>query len=171
MHLVGIVGGPRPVGNSLSPCIQNAAFAALGLDWLYAAFPVSDDPVSAIRGLVDHGVRGLNVTMPYKVAAADSVDDLDSSAAIPGCVNTIQVLDGRAIGYNTDGDGLVLFLERDVGFVLPGSKVAILGAGGAARSALISLANAGCEQITVAARDLYKAQQIAGLVSVGSVRP
>lgn len=171
VHLVGIVGGPKPVANSLSPFIHNAAFEAMDLDWIYAAFPVTGDTVKAVRGLVGNGVRGLNVTMPYKVAATEAMDELDPSAAGPGCINTIQVLSGRLIGHNTDGQGLVRFLERDAGFVVAGKTVALLGAGGAARSVAVALAEAGIARITVAARDRAQGELVANLVSVGQVQP
>jgi shikimate dehydrogenase len=115
-RLVGLIGDP--VSESLSPPMQNAAFAALGLDWTYVALGVpADDLEPAVRGLVALGFAGANVTTPHKLAVAKLVEtDLPS-------VNTLVVRDGRVNGYSTDA----AVLER----LQPG-RLAILGDGGAA---------------------------------------
>jgi shikimate dehydrogenase len=115
-RLVGLIG--MPVERSLSPAMQNAAFAARGLDWAYVPLPVEEERVEdAVRGLAALGFAGANVTAPHKAAAAAASDtDLES-------VNVLVVRGGRVEGHSTDTaivDGLTA--ERPV----------ILGSGGAA---------------------------------------
>ena len=86
----------HPVADSLSPRMQNAAFAARGLDWHYAAFDV-DDAVAAVRALGRSGFAGANVTIPHKQAVVAACDEADGDA-----VNTLVFRDGRVLGFNTD---------------------------------------------------------------------
>jgi shikimate dehydrogenase len=115
-RLVGLIG--NPVAQSLSPAMQNAAFAARGLDWAYLPLLVEDGRLEdAIRGLPALGFVGANVTAPHKTEAARLVEsDLDS-------VNVLVVRDGRVEGHSTDTAILA---------GLPAERPAILGAGGAA---------------------------------------
>src|SRR5581483_26174 len=95
-RVVGLIG--NPVAGSLSPRMQNAAFAALGLDWVYVPLPVEEGRVpDAVRGLVALGLAGANVTVPHKRAAAAACDEAEG-----GAVNTLLVRDGRVLGFNTD---------------------------------------------------------------------
>jgi hypothetical protein len=105
-RVVGIIGDP--VTHSRSPAIHNAAFAALGLDWVYVAFPVSRGLGAAAVGSVRTlGLAGLNVTMPHKSAAADACDDLSEAARALESVNTVVNRDGLLFGDSTDGAGLL----------------------------------------------------------------
>lgn len=150
-----------PVEQSLSPAMHNAAFRALGLDCVYLALRVQGamlaDAIAGVRAL---GITGLNVTHPHKVNALNLLDELDESASAVGAVNTIKNDRGKLVGFNTDGPGAVLALEREVG-KLAGRRVLLLGAGGAARSIAFSLAKARAE-LTIANRTASKAQ---GLVA------
>ncbi|HVA30679.1 MAG TPA: hypothetical protein VMU58_05380, partial [Gaiellaceae bacterium] len=95
-RLVALLG--RPVAHSLSPRMQNAAFAARGLDWAYVALDVEPDRLeTAVRGLVASGFAGANVTIPHKRAAAQLCDEADGDA-----VNTLVFAGGRIAGFNTD---------------------------------------------------------------------
>jgi shikimate dehydrogenase len=94
-RLVGLLGDP--VSQSLSPLMQNAAFAARGLDWAYVPLPVAAERLDdAVRGLVALGFAGANVTTPHKLAVARLVETDEPS------VNTLVVRDGRVLGYSTD---------------------------------------------------------------------
>jgi shikimate dehydrogenase len=125
-RLVGLLGDP--VSQSLSPRMQNAAFAARGLDWAYVPLPVAREQLEdALRGLVALGFAGANVTTPHKLAAAAIVETDESS------VNTLIVQDGRLCGYSTDAAIL-----RGVDF----QRAAILGAGGAATAFAAALPDA-----------------------------
>jgi shikimate dehydrogenase len=123
-RLVGLVGDP--VAGSLSPRMQNAAFAARGLDWAYVPLRVrADELETALRGLMAAGFAGANVTIPHKLAAARLSDEADCDS-----VNTLVFENGRILGFNTD---------REIVAGIEGSSVCLIGAGGAARALLPAL--------------------------------
>ncbi len=108
--MVGVIGDP--VAHSLSPLLHNAAFAALGLDWVSVGFPVARGRAAdALAGARALGVRGLSVTMPHKEAVAGLVDRLSPLAERLGAVNCV-IFERRSgtVGDNTDGPGLVAAL-------------------------------------------------------------
>jgi shikimate dehydrogenase len=161
-RVVGIVGGSSQVRESLSPAIHNAAFEALDLDWVYVPFPVESGRLEdAVKGLVASGVAGFNVTMPHKLGVAQMATRLEGPASRIGAVNTVMVLDGALVGYNTDAEGLRRFLQRDVGFEVVGRSVVVIGAGGAARSSVAALSDDGAARITVLARNPTAAAELA----------
>jgi shikimate dehydrogenase len=123
-----------PVAHSLSPPMQDAAFAACGLPWRYELWPTPPDALATtITGLRRVGVAGANVTVPHKTAVLPLLDDLSAAARRLGAVNTI-VHDGeRLVGHNTDVTGFWAALE-EAGGLNPGSRAVVLGAGGAARA-------------------------------------
>lgn len=149
---VGVIGWP--VDHSLSPAIHNAAFAALGLDWVYVPMPVPPGRVrAAIEGLRALGFAGANVTMPHKSSAADAVEELSDDARLLGAVNTIVVGREATSGHNTDVYGFDRFLRGDAGFDPEGRTALLFGAGGAARACALALARGGLAGLTVATRD------------------
>jgi shikimate dehydrogenase len=151
-RVAGVMGWP--VEHSLSPAIHNAAYEALGLDWVYVAMPVAPGGMpAAVAGLAAMGFAGANVTMPHKEAAADVVDRRTDDAARLHAVNTIQVLADQTLGANTDAPGFGRFLERDAGFPVAGTSALLFGAGGAARACALALGRAGVRRIAVALRD------------------
>ncbi|HEY7397891.1 MAG TPA: shikimate dehydrogenase [Gaiellaceae bacterium] len=119
---VALIG--RPVAQSLSPKMQNAAFAALGLDWTYLAFEV-DDPVAAVHALQTLGFAGANVTIPHKRAVVAACDEAEDEA-----VNTLVFRDGRVLGFNTDQEILTGIVAH---------RACVIGAGGAAQALRRSL--------------------------------
>jgi shikimate dehydrogenase len=162
--VVGIIG--CPVSHSLSPTMHNAAFAALGLDWVYVPFPVAPGELAAaIAGLKALGVAGFNVTIPHKVAILPLLDRIDPQADLIGAVNTVSIRDGLLTGFNTDGIGLLAALSAKLGFTPAGRSVLVLGAGGAARSAVASLSGAGAARVEVANRSPEKALELVGQLS------
>jgi shikimate dehydrogenase len=161
--VVGIIGDA--VRGSLSPRLQNAAFAALGLNWCYVTFQVTRDRLeTALRGLPALGIAGVNVTVPHKEAALAYLDDITDDARLIGAVNTIRVEGDRLVGYNTDTDGMLDALVRDGGLVLKGQRAAIVGAGGAARAAAFALAGAGAAAVTVINRNWDRAATLSDAV-------
>jgi shikimate dehydrogenase len=123
-RLVALLG--HPVAHSLSPRMQNAAFAARGLDWAYVALDVAPAELeAAVRGLVASGFAGANVTIPHKRAAAQLCDETDGDA-----VNTLVFARGRIAGFNTDQE-IVAGIESQ--------RVCLIGAGGAAAALLPGL--------------------------------
>jgi shikimate dehydrogenase len=158
--VAGIIG--QPVEHSRSPAIHNAAYTALGLDWVYVAFPVAvGAAVSALHGLAALGVAGVNVTMPHKAAAAEASDELTPTAATLGVANTVIVRDGYLVGHSTDGAGF-LDAAREAEIELRGASIVVLGAGGAAR-ALVHALGPVAGHLVVAARRTDAAAAVARL--------
>jgi shikimate dehydrogenase len=123
-RLVALLG--HPVAHSLSPRMQNAAFAARALDWAYVALDVPPERFDdAVRGLVAAGFAGANVTIPHKRAAALLCDEADGEA-----VNTLVFTEGRVMGFNTD---------REIVASIASTRVCLIGAGGAAATLLPGL--------------------------------
>jgi len=129
-----------PVAHSLSPIMHNAAFQFLGLDYVYLCLRVPSAELGpALAGVKSLGLRGLNVTIPHKVAVLAYLGAVDPLAQDIGAINTVVNRDGRLIGYNTDGAGGLRALQ-DAHVTLAETKVVLLGAGGAARALAFSIA-------------------------------
>ncbi|MEX2102609.1 MAG: hypothetical protein WD805_01500, partial [Gaiellaceae bacterium] len=152
--LVGLLGDP--VSHSLSPLMQNAAFAARGLDWAYVPLHVEPERLeAAVAGLVALSFAGANVTTPHKTAVLAFCDELDESAERAGSVNTLVVRDGHVHGSTTDGLAVVQKVDAE------GKHILVLGAGGAAQAVATALAEAGAARLDVAARDGERAHALA----------
>lgn len=145
--VTGIIGWP--VGHSLSPRMHNAAFAALGLNWAYLAFPVAPGSVTtAIAGLAAAGVAGLNVTIPHKHEVIDACSAVSEAVGAIGAANTL-VPDGAG-GFradNTDAAGFIRAIDEQAPLQLEGEQVLVLGAGGASRAVVHALRMRGAEPI------------------------
>lgn len=167
-RLAGVIGWP--VRHSRSPDIHNAAYRALGLDWLYVALPVPPGQVPlALAGMRALGIEGLSVTMPHKAAAAAAVDRLGADAVALGAVNSIRRDGDVLVGDNTDGGGFVDSLHAE-GVDPAGRCCVVLGAGGASRAVVRALALAGADAVVVVARNADRATAAAALAgAVGSV--
>jgi shikimate dehydrogenase len=163
-RVAGVIGDP--VLHSLSPALHNAAYEALGLDWVYVAFEVAaTETRAALDAARALGLVGLSVTMPHKAPAADACDELSADAARLHSVNTVTVRDdGRLRGDSTDGEGFVRSL-RAAGYEPNGRKVLLLGAGGAARAVAVALDRAGAH-VQVAARRPDAAAAVPGASTV-----
>ena len=154
----GILGWP--VAHSRSPAMHEAAFTALGMDAVYARFPVPPDQLAeAVRGLAARGVEGANVTVPHKQRVMGLLDEVEASARAIGAVNTLVRDAERWIGANTDAPGFVRSVV-EAGFEPAGRTVVVVGAGGAARAVVMGLAEAGASSVTVAARRLEQAEAL-----------
>ncbi|WP_346354491.1 shikimate dehydrogenase [Azotosporobacter soli] len=159
-RLTGIIGWP--IGHSFSPQMHNAAFRELDLDYAYVPLPVQADALaSVIAALPQMGFRGVNVTIPHKVAVMQHLTQLDESARLAGAVNTIVFEEGRSIGYNTDVGGFMGSLAA-FGVEANGANVLLLGAGGAARAVVAGMLGVGAN-VTIAARRRDKAVELAQL--------
>jgi len=153
-RLVGLIG--HPVSHSLSPRMQNAAFAAAGLDWAYVPLPVEPGRLeTAVEALAALGFEGANVTIPHKTAVLAFCDELDPVAERCGSVNTLLVRDGRVQGTSTDGEAVVGAVEA------AGARALVLGAGGAAQAVATALADAGCASLRIASRSPERAHALA----------
>ena len=158
----GVIGDP--IGHSLSPVIHNAAFNEEGLDYLYVSFRVKKEALGeAIRGMRALNIRGLNVTIPHKVAIIPFLDKLDHLAEQIGAVNTVVNDNGILTGCNTDAEGFLrALLER--GIEPKGENAVILGAGGASRAISFILAERGAN-LVILNRTWDKARECASRVS------
>lgn len=161
--VVGVLG--YPVAHSLSPCMQNSAFAACRLDWVYVPFPVAPAALAeAIGGLWALGVPGVNLTIPHKEAVVPLLASLTPEAAAIGSVNTLLRTPDGWCGHSTDGIGFLCGLQAR-GAVVSGMRTVVLGAGGAARAVVGALAQAGAASITVVARQAEKAEALAAMAT------
>jgi shikimate dehydrogenase len=160
-RVVGIFGDP--VRHSLSPVIQNAAFAALGLDFVYVPFHVKPEGLkAAVEAIRAMEMAGVNVTIPHKEGVLGYLDELDPHARVVGAVNTIVLnRDNRLVGYNTDGLGYLKSLKEETGLTPEGKNVLVAGAGGAARSILFSVLSGGAKKAVVMNRTVERAASLA----------
>ena len=159
-RVLGIIGDP--VSHSRSPQMQNRALAASGLDYVYVPFHVLPERLAeVVSGFRSSGVHGFNVTVPHKVAVVPLLDRFSPEAAQIGAVNTVLNDNGKLVGYNTDGLGLVTSLREDLGFDPCGADLVVVGAGGAARAAVHALCSAGVGRILIVNRTIAKAVELA----------
>lgn len=164
-RVAAVIGDPAR--HSRSPSIHNAAFAATGIDWVFTAFEVpaggGSDALEAMRVL---RLAGLSVTMPLKAEVAEAADLRDDEVEVLGAANCIVPAgDGRLRAANTDAAGFVAGLKADAGIGPDGLRVALLGAGGAARAVAWGLAAAGAADVAVINRTPSKAQAAADIAS------
>jgi len=162
-QLTGVFG--CPVDENPTIALQEAAFRAAGLDFRYLTLLVRpEDLEDAFRGLRAMNFRGINLTVPHKVAALQYVDELSREVQLIGATNTVVNDGGRLIAYNTDGKGFVKGIEK-AGVCLAGKRVAMLGAGGAARAIAVECALAGVEAMTIINRDPAKGEALTALLN------
>ncbi|HLM56468.1 MAG TPA: type I 3-dehydroquinate dehydratase, partial [Pyrinomonadaceae bacterium] len=167
--VTGLVGSP--VGHSLSPRMHNAAFRALGLEAVYLPFEVANVSEFVRRMAsprtreLEWNLRGFSVTAPHKVGVMGLLDRVEERAAEVGAVNTVVVEGPELRGYNTDVDAALKPLRGRL--ELRGARVAVMGAGGAARALLQGLRESGAGA-TVFARDLRRGGELASRFSAGS---
>jgi shikimate dehydrogenase len=160
-RVCGVIG--EPIEHTLSPVMQNAAFQALNLDYIFLAFRVKSAGVeSAVDGMRALNIRGLNVTMPHKSTIIKHLDRVDLSAQIINSVNTILNKENLLFGFNTDGIGALKALKEN-GVELKGRKVLLLGAGGAARAIAYTMAKE-ADELAVLNRTVKQAQILAKLL-------
>lgn len=158
----GIIGDP--IEHTMSPVMHNAAFKNKGVDYVYLAFRVKKEELGkAIEGMRALNIRGLNVTIPHKVAVIQFLDELDPLADKIGAINTIMNDDGVLRGYNTDATGFLQAL-RERGIEPKGKSVVILGAGGASRAISFILAERG-SSLVILNRTWDKAKVCANRIS------
>ena len=150
-HLVGVFG--QPVSENPGVVIQDAAFEAMGLErWHFLTLDVDKDKLEdAVRGLKAFKMRGINCTIPHKIAVMNYLDEISESAKLIGAVNMIVNENGHLFGENTDGKGFMMSLESN-GICVEGKKAVIMGAGGAARAITVEMSLAGIADITIVNR-------------------
>ncbi|WP_061706998.1 shikimate dehydrogenase [Pseudenterobacter timonensis] len=161
----------HPIAHSKSPFIHQQFAQQLGIDHPYGRVLAPLEGFTAtLNAFFNEGGKGANVTMPFKEEAFERADELTERATLAGAVNTLKRLeDGRLLGDNTDGIGLLSDLER-LSFIKPGFRILLLGAGGAARGVLLPLLSLDCA-VTIANRTHSRAGALAALFAhTGSVK-
>jgi shikimate dehydrogenase len=152
-----------PIGHSLSPAMHNFAFAASRFRGVYLAVQTRDIG-RAVRGMKDLGLRGASVTLPHKETVMAHLDEIDETARAVKAVNTLVNDGGRIKGFNSDGAGAVKALMEKT--PVSGKRVAVLGAGGAARAVAFGVASAGgC--VTVLNRSRARGEALAADLGTG----
>jgi len=158
-ELAGCLG--QPIAENPTGAMQEAAFAALGLNWRYLILEVPPDKLrEAIVGVRALGLRGINLTIPHKVAVMEHLDEIAPDAAVIGAVNTVRREGDRLIGENTDGKGFLRGVKVDAKLDPAGKRAVVLGAGGAARAIVTELALAGTSDILVVNRTAGRGEQM-----------
>jgi shikimate dehydrogenase len=151
----------HPLGHSLSPAFQNAAFRAAGIEAEYGLADVPPENLaSVVASLRADEMLGANVTVPYKQAVIPFLDNLSDEARALGAVNTIVNRSGHLHGLNTDVPGFAADL-REHGIDIEGKSVIMLGAGGAARGVAAALVGMGVARLVIANRTPERAAAIA----------
>lgn len=142
-YRLGVIG--NPISHSLSPKIHQQFASQTGISVEYKKYLVEEQKLeSFVRRYFLQGGQGLNVTLPFKQAVADFVDEVSDEAEAAGSINTLYQLDGRLIGTTSDGQGLLLDLDR-LRFDYQNKKVLVVGAGGASQSIILSLLKSGAK--------------------------
>ena len=150
----------HPIGHTLSPRMHNAAFAALGLDYVYLPLDVRpEDLPMAVSGLRALGFRGFNVTMPYKEAILPLLDELGEAARLAGAVNTVAVDERGPRDTNTDGSGFVEACESS-GVSFARARVLLVGAGGAAAAIAVAVLGEGPRELRILNRSRGRAEKL-----------
>jgi shikimate dehydrogenase len=162
----------NPIGHTKSPLIHGTFAKATGQDIDYCAI---EGPLQgfadAVRTFRDAGGKGMNITAPFKLQAFELADELTERAQLAGAVNAFKFAGGRIHADNFDGIGLVNDIQRNLGASMRGKRVLLLGAGGAARGALLPFLEQQPAELVIANRTAVKAEQLAADVAArGTVR-
>ena len=166
-ELTGVFGDP--VDGNPTGAMEEAGFRARNLNYRYITARVLPEALgAAIAGARAMQMKGFNLTMPHKVRVIPFLDGISEAARAIGAVNTVYRENGRLIGENTDGKGFVEALGM-VGVSLDGKRVALLGAGGAAKAIGVECALAGAAKITVINRDRLRGEELAGAILKNTV--
>ncbi len=160
-QMTGMLG--HPVAENPIDRMFDAVYAHYGLPWQFWKCDVAaQDLPAAIAGTRALGFRGYGITVPYKIAAIPHLDAIDEDARVIGAANYVTVEDGRLIGHNNDGKGVVKAILKVT--PIAGKRVVILGAGGAGRAMAVELGWAGAAHLTVVTRREEQGREVADLV-------
>jgi shikimate dehydrogenase len=158
-ELVGVFGDP--VDENPTGIMQEAAFAAAGLNWRYLLLRVTAEDLSAaMTGIRAMRWRGINLTIPHKVAVLKYLDEVAPDAELIGAVNTVRRASNRLVGENTDGKGFLRSVCEEARVDPGGKHIVFLGAGGAARAMSVELALAGAGHITIVNRTRSRGEEL-----------
>jgi shikimate dehydrogenase len=156
---VGLIG--HPVGHSISPRFQQAAFDHLGIRARYELWDTSEAELPGrVDGLRRADALGANATIPHKQAIPALADERAPDVELTGAANTLVNDGGRLLAYNTDVGGFLRALANELGYAVRGKRVTVLGAGGAARAVVVALAREDAESIVVLNRSEDRADAL-----------
>lgn len=154
---IGLLG--YPLGHSVSPDMQNAAFESKNINNLYIPVEVKkEDLEHVVKAMPKMNFAGFNVTIPYKIEVMNYLDEIDDLARSIGAVNTVAIRDGKLKGYNTDGIGFLRSLEGELSLSVDGKNIFILGSGGAARAISMTLAMNKANRLYICNRTFERAE-------------
>lgn len=159
----------NPIGHTKSPLIHGLFAQATRQDMTYTAIEGPTAPedgfARAVRAFAEEGGKGLNVTAPFKLQAFDLADDASERARLAGAANALKFEAGRVRAENFDGIGLMHDIESNLGLPLAGRRVLLLGAGGAARGAILPFLAAAPRELVIVNRDMRKARELMAQVA------
>jgi shikimate dehydrogenase len=159
----------NPISHTKSPLIHGLFAQETRQDMQYTAIEGPVEPEAAfadvVRRFAAGGGKGMNVTAPFKLKAFAMADERSERATLAGAANALKFEDGRILADNFDGIGLVRDIEANLGLPMSGKRVLMLGAGGAARGALLPFLQAMPAETVIANRDVAKAQALAAQVA------
>lgn len=165
-EIVGVFGDP--VEGNPTGVMEEAAFAACGLNYRYLTLKVTkEDFPDAMKSIHALHMKGMNLTMPHKINVLPYLDELSPAARIIGAVNTIVVKENRLFGENTDGKGFVQAL-RNSGETPEKKHITILGAGGAAKAIAVECALAGAASVTICNRTIDRARELSDVITANT---
>jgi len=163
--IYGIIG--YPIEHTLSPLLHNAVFEKRGVNAVYLPFCVKPDELpGAIEGFKAMNISGLNITLPHKEQTIHCLDALPNPLdKAVGAINTLVLMEGRALGFNTDGMGFIDDLKDQFSFEVSKKKVLMIGAGGSARAVAFSMLQADVGELYVYNRTLDRAHGMVDYLS------
>ena len=167
--MTGMLG--HPVAENPIDRLFDAVYAHYGLPWQFWKNDIATDAdlALAVKALVPLGYRGMAITVPYKVAVIPLLDEVDDDVTAIGAANYVTIENGRLIGHNNDGKGVVKAIEKVT--PLAGQRVVMLGAGGAGRAMAVELAWAGAAHLTLVTRRQEQGEEVAATVTRASGVP
>ncbi len=168
-QMTGMLG--HPVAENPIDLMFDAVYAHYGLPWQFWKSDIASeaDLALAVAALAPLGYRGVGITVPYKVAVIPMLDEVDADVTAIGAANYLTIEDGRLIGHNNDGKGVVKAIEKVT--PLTGQRVVMLGAGGAGRAMAVEIAWAGAAHLTLVTRRESQGREVAALVEGASGVP
>ncbi len=168
MKTVGLIG--YPLGHSISPVFQQAAFDKLGINVRYELWETPPEKLKeVVKSILADDKIGSNVTVPYKEEVIPFLDELDEVASDIGAVNTIVKKNGRLVGYNTDAVGFLRAIKSEGKFDPKGKKVTMIGAGGVARAIGFILVKSGIASLKIFDIDRPRAEKLASELGFSGV--
>jgi shikimate dehydrogenase len=161
--MTGMLG--HPVAENPIDLMFDAVYAHYGLPWQFWKNDIATeaDLALAVKALVPLGYRGMGITVPWKVAVMPLLDEVDDDVRAIGAANYLTVEEGRLIGHNNDGKGVIKAIEKVK--PLAGQRVVMLGAGGAGRAMAVEIAWAGAAHLTLVTRRQEQGEEVAATVS------